>query len=643
MSSGCEDFIENFKAFCNEGIKIDNNFASYFSISESPRYKDSTQRMLIPFAVDSRRNLAALELGSPLAAHALLSGTTGSGKSTTLHMLIMSIIMNYHPDDVQLWLVDYKRVEFAEYIENTPPHVKLIGLERSTEFTCNLLDKIDVEFQRRAELFKQAGVSNITEYRTNGGKIPRILLIIDEFHQMTQAIQGEPRYSQILENILSEYRVFGLSCVFSDQAISVGLRGLTDKGKMQIRARIAMSNDILEIKETLSLDSSFYTEEMKSKMLRMSVGDVMFKRIIEDETGEAQIILDKYKTVYVTKPERASIIEWVTNNTGPVEEETLVVDGQHRSTFVPELIESYEQAKNITQSKQIPIYLGTPASLDPCFCFFLREKIDSNIMIIGAKDDLRASTVYWSIYSFKRQKNCNIYIFAEKNDELYTQYKDKFEALAGGKNVTIFTELNKMCQVVHDIHDGLKGGNTRTLIVWLGLENIAEEFPFLPEKGHGSTTKAVPPSDDSGHSAVDALSDDIDAMLSSAFGKDGDSIDDILKSLADDLEKTSAPRQTESQFSEDSAAYNAASDIQEIIAKGPRYGIFTLATYSSYKSLVDTKFVKAGNFEHKIAFNMSMDESSEYLGRSSHASGLDNLTAVYYNGINTKNFRPYLL
>jgi hypothetical protein len=89
--------------------------------------------------------------------------------------------------------------------------------------------------------------------------------------------------------------------------------------------------------------------------------------------------------------------------------------------------------------------------------------------------------------------------------------------------------------------------------------------------------------------------------------------------------------------------YNAVYDIQELVAKGSRYGIFTLVTYSPFKSLRDTKFIKADNFEHKIAFNMTMDESSNYLGRSSHASGLDNITAAYYDGTSVKSFRPYLL
>ncbi|MHC6204708.1 FtsK/SpoIIIE domain-containing protein, partial [Breznakiellaceae bacterium SP9] len=161
----CDAFIETVKTVYNEGIKVDNSFAAFPELNDQDKYmkKESTESVIIPFAVDSFKHLVSLELGGPLSAHALLSGITGSGKSTTLHMLISSIVMNYHPDDVELWLVDYKEIEFAEYIECLPPHVRLLGLERRPEFIFSLLDKIDEVFQGRMKLFKSEGVKDITE------------------------------------------------------------------------------------------------------------------------------------------------------------------------------------------------------------------------------------------------------------------------------------------------------------------------------------------------------------------------------------------------------------------------------------------------------------------------------------------------
>lgn len=51
------------------------------------------------------------------------------------------------------------------YIEDRPPHVKFIGIERNEEFTFSLLDLITEEYERRLELFHQENVRNIDLYK----------------------------------------------------------------------------------------------------------------------------------------------------------------------------------------------------------------------------------------------------------------------------------------------------------------------------------------------------------------------------------------------------------------------------------------------------------------------------------------------
>ena len=105
-------------------------------------------------------------------------------------MIINSVVMNYHPEDVEIWLVDYKKIEFSVYIEDRPPHVKFIGIERNEEFTFSLLDLITEEYERRLDVFRQENVRNIDLYKKKRGmhSMARILLIIDEFHLMSQQI-----------------------------------------------------------------------------------------------------------------------------------------------------------------------------------------------------------------------------------------------------------------------------------------------------------------------------------------------------------------------------------------------------------------------------------------------------------------------
>jgi hypothetical protein len=620
----CEAFLESVKAVYTEGIKVDNRFSIFFKLGNTANYMESTQSMIIPFAVDSGRRLISLELGGAQSAHALLSGRTGSGKSTTLHMLISSIVMNYHPDDVELWLVDYKKVEFAEYIKNMPPHVRLLGLERNAEFTFSLLDKIDSEFQRRLELFKSKGVNTITEYKERYGvnSLPRIIFIVDEFHQMTQAIKNEPRYVQILENMLSEYRVFGLSCVFSDQAISDGLRGLTEKGRKQISIRIAMENDMSEVRETLALDNSLYDDALKSKIVRMTKGDVVFKRFSED----GEIVLDKYKTILITRDERIDTIHRAIrlSQGNYSEKDLLVIDGQKRGKFEESVVSAFEKSQQIDLLRQLPIYIGTPVNLDPCFMFPMRKKTDSNIMAIGADDDLRASILLHTISSFKRQPDTSVFVFAYKTDEIYRQYKEKISSLFGREDCFV-TDLNNMCQETERVLGKLNADNEkRYLLCWLGLEEIGDELSVQKEKRQVSNSGTLQAS--SSANAVDSLINDMDALLGGFE------------------EKTPSQGEKPVQAAASDSLYDARPDIQELFSKGSRYNLFSFTTFSSVKMIRQTKFVKIENFEHKIALAMSMDDSATFLGKGTYASGLDALSAVYDDGSGTiRTFRPYLI
>ncbi|GHU46570.1 hypothetical protein FACS1894200_00380 [Spirochaetia bacterium] len=654
MPKQSEGFIEAYKKACNEGIKVDNRFETFSSkldfslakLAKPPVFEkaeEADEKILIPFALDSRGELVNLELGGS-DTHALLSGTTGSGKSETLHTLITSIIMRYSPDDVQLWLVDYKLegVEFAEYIDNPPPHVKLIGLERSAEFTFSLFDKINEEFKSRSKLFKDNKVNNITEFRENNRKnnrdviMPRIVLIIDEFHQMTQAVKAEPSYRTILENILSEYRSGGLSCIFSDQAVGVGLEGLSAKGFNQINTRLAMKNPMSEIREMLKLDSVSHDETLTAKINRMGTGDVIFKRNIEDGSGGTMPSTDKYKVVWIKRHERQAVMKWLNDNKVVDHSGTkrLVVDGQHRQNIEDALM----LIPDVTE--EIHLYVGTPTNLNPYFSFTLTNDIGSNVLVIGAKDEMRGSVVYCSIKSFLRQDQNKVYVFAYSKDKLYRQLCGKIESLEQtNSNVTVLTDIGKICACIDTLHGQLKQENTPSLIVWFGLERIAQYFRLLPEKSANPADKRaanpLPRQSAVGSGTDSMLNDmlgDIYAQKVAVFGEH-----DTAQNPppANDEDAGKAPADDESQD------YNALPDVQNITYQGPLFDIFSLVTFGSYKLIKDTKCIKSENFEHKIAFKMSLDESQDYLGRGSHASGLDDKTAVYFDGSTVKTFRPY--
>ena len=87
--------------------------------------------------------------------------------------------------------------------------VKLIGVSKTPDFTFSLLDKIEEEANRRTALMNRFDAQNLAEYRRHAGEpgyvnIPRLFLVIDEFHEMSQFVSTEMEYKDKLENILRE-------------------------------------------------------------------------------------------------------------------------------------------------------------------------------------------------------------------------------------------------------------------------------------------------------------------------------------------------------------------------------------------------------------------------------------------------------
>ncbi len=124
-----------------------------------------------------------ISLGRGVAQHMLIAGKTGSGKSTLLHVIITNLALWYSPDEVELYLIDFKKgVEFKTYATHRLPHARAVAIESDREFGLSILQRLDAEMTRRGELFRPAGVQDIAAYREATGKtLPRTVLIVDEF------------------------------------------------------------------------------------------------------------------------------------------------------------------------------------------------------------------------------------------------------------------------------------------------------------------------------------------------------------------------------------------------------------------------------------------------------------------------------
>ena len=187
--------------------------------------KTSKHGLEIPIGSASSSKNMNLELcpqRDSTIVHGLIGGTTGSGKSTLLHDIIINSAWLYSPDELQFILLDFKSVEFGIY--SGLPHVRVLSTKSDREYGSNVLAYIVGEIEFRKKLFGR--VSSIEEFNNEQHHVPRILVIIDEFHNLfvSEGTLGDLRDSNIssqinkhFNKILKEGRSFGIHLLLATQ------------------------------------------------------------------------------------------------------------------------------------------------------------------------------------------------------------------------------------------------------------------------------------------------------------------------------------------------------------------------------------------------------------------------------------------
>ena len=132
----------------------------------------------IPVGMDMEGNVIGTALDK--APHMLVAGCTGSGKSVFLNAAIVAMLMQKSPDELNLILVDPKRVEFAPYTV-----CKGVTVVNDEQEAIDKLHWLNTEMNRRYRVFALAGCRDIEEYNAKARKVlPRIVLIVDELSQL---------------------------------------------------------------------------------------------------------------------------------------------------------------------------------------------------------------------------------------------------------------------------------------------------------------------------------------------------------------------------------------------------------------------------------------------------------------------------
>ncbi len=175
------------------GVEIPSLYPQEVSFKELLcTYQQGSRKHLIPILLG--KSVSGENVMSDLAKmpHCIIAGATGSGKSVCINTVVLSIIMNAHPEEIKLLMIDPKKVELTAY--GSLPHM-IAPVITEAHGAYAALSWLVKEMQTRYDILKQLAVRNITAFNSREinkeleaslnipipEKMPAIVAIIDEF------------------------------------------------------------------------------------------------------------------------------------------------------------------------------------------------------------------------------------------------------------------------------------------------------------------------------------------------------------------------------------------------------------------------------------------------------------------------------
>ncbi len=190
--------------------------------------------LLVPMGLDVAGAPQAASIGK--MPHVLIAGTTGSGKSVLLNAWITTFLFRTKPSELQMILVDPKRVELAAY--NGIPHL-LSEVIVEPEKILSALKWTVNEMETRYKIFAKVGVRNLDGYNKLPGaeKKPYILFVIDELADLMMFASNDAE--DLITRIAQMARATGIHLILATQRPSVDV--ITGLMKANIPSRVAFS------------------------------------------------------------------------------------------------------------------------------------------------------------------------------------------------------------------------------------------------------------------------------------------------------------------------------------------------------------------------------------------------------------------
>lgn len=451
--------------------------------------------------------------------HAFIIGQSGSGKSVFLHDIIMGAMAKYAPDELELYLMDFKMggVEFNRYKDEK--HVKALLVDNSDiQITLEMLRDISNKMGERGKMLRKCGVSNIVEYNAvNPDKrMPRIVFIADECHAMfPKESSGKGKIyreiTEILAKITKEGRSQGVHLILATQTIS----------QADISSEIMNNISDAYLLKCANSDSEKLAGNKSAEITsQLKTGQVLHHSV------DADVV---FKSNYMPTNEALEIISKINAKTKAYKNEQFYFVGSEIFKLDDGVISLLTQQGRATATMALGRSIDTKK--EPVIIPLKDEK--DNVLLFGVNDEEQVSrTTMASLLSMRAaNKTVKIKVINCLPPEQVNTNKTLDELASKGEIELL--EPRNSGKALYDMAVSIKNKDAEPTILYiLGQERFRELRDNMEIKMEENNNKSQASSDDFGFSAASSFAP-TNANVDTAFDSYQKALTYILKKGAE--------------------------------------------------------------------------------------------------------------
>lgn len=291
--------------------KVDHWLNPIIGMADNPY-----QQVQFPLSVD---------IGSE--GHLILYGSPGTGKTTFLQTLIYSLVKNYTPDDINIYILDLGGRTMGYFSEL--PHVGGIVYADDTDKLEKLLRLLNRVLEDRKKTFSEIGVGNIKAYmESTGKKIPVMMLVIDNYSVFTELFD---EYENVIISLSRDGGNYGIILVITGSSIDSVKSRILQNVKLMIALQL---NDKYDYISAVG-KSDILPDSTKGRGLAKGSPPLEFQTALALEAGNDADRVNKLREIF-----RTMRAKWKGNTAKPIPfvPEKLSIEEFCSNGYVKELI-----------------------------------------------------------------------------------------------------------------------------------------------------------------------------------------------------------------------------------------------------------------------------------------------------------------